>query len=394
MKLRTVHILFFLALSLESTFSWGQVNKLGTFKDEVIEVLRDDVLTRAAWALEQEPITITASRAERSAGGKNDFYSEGDYWWPNPEDPDGAYIQKDGQSNPENFTAHREAMIRFSKIVGTLASAYEVTGDAKYVEHAFKHLHSWFVNVETMMNPSLNYAQAIKGRVTGRGIGIIDTIHLMEVAQGVLVMKDAPVADAAVTREIEAWFAQYLEWLTSHPYGLEEMNWKNNHSTSWTMQVSSFSKLTGNEELLEFCRDRYRDFLLPRQMAENGSFPLELERTKPYGYSLFNLDAMASVVHILSDEDHNLWEYETRNGLSIKKGIKFLYPYIEEKVGWPYGQDVMYWEEWPVAHPFLLFGAEAYGNEEWFNTWRKLEHFPEEDEVIRNLPIRNPIIWL
>ena len=31
------------------------------------------------------------------------------------------------------------------------------------------------------MNPNLLYAQAIKGRFTGRGIGIIDTIHLVEV---------------------------------------------------------------------------------------------------------------------------------------------------------------------------------------------------------------------
>ena len=31
------------------------------------------------------------------------------------------------------------------------------------------------------MNPNLLYAQAISGRFTGRGIGIIDTLHLVEV---------------------------------------------------------------------------------------------------------------------------------------------------------------------------------------------------------------------
>jgi hypothetical protein len=40
-------------------------------------------------------------------GGKHDFYSEGDYWWPDEKNPNGPYIQKDGLTNPENFVAHR-----------------------------------------------------------------------------------------------------------------------------------------------------------------------------------------------------------------------------------------------------------------------------------------------
>jgi len=38
------------------------------------------------------------------------------------------------------------------------------------------------------MNPNLQYAQAIHGRFTGRGIGIIDTIHLVEVARALEVL--------------------------------------------------------------------------------------------------------------------------------------------------------------------------------------------------------------
>ena len=54
----------------------------------------------------------------------------------------------------------------------------------------------------------------------------------------------------------------------------------------------------------------------------------------------------------------------------------------------------MCWEEWPVAHPFLLFGSAQLKDEAMFDTWLKLEHFPTNNEVVRNLPIRNPIIWL
>lgn len=356
--------------------------------------LNSVIIQNAAWASEQEPQTVTAFRCDRSAGGIHDFYSEGDYWWPNPEDPEGPYIRKDGETNPDNFVDHRLAMIRFSKIVGSLASAYITTGDDKYVQLAFRHLNAWFVDTTTMMNSNLLYAQAIKGITTGRGIGIIDTIHLMEVAQGVLCMQKSRYADPEDMQAIKKWFSNYLDWLITHKNGIDEMNAKNNHGTCWVMQVASFAKLTENEEILEMCRRRYKEILLPDQMAEDGSFPLELSRTKPYGYALFNMDAMATICQILSTSEDDLWEYTAAQGQSMKKGISFMYPFIKDKSIWTYPQDVMYWNDWPVAQPSLLFGAIAYNDESSFNLWKELDHNPTVAEVERNLPIRNPIIWI
>jgi hypothetical protein len=53
----------------------------------------------------------------------------------------------------------------------------------------------------------------------------------------------------------------------------------------------------------------------------------------------------------------------------------------------------MYWNEWPVAQPALLFGAGALGHSQWLRIWEGLDHFPVNEEVIRNLPVRHPIIW-
>lgn len=400
MKIKLLILYSFLSICVagcgirsESNKEEKQKEEDGVNKEDIVEVLHDQVLKEAEWALQQASATVTAHVSERSAGGKHDFYSEGDYWWPDPENPEGPYIQRDGMTNPDNFVAHRLSMIRFSRIIGALASAYEITGDDKYVDHALKHMKAWFVDPETLMNPSLLYAQAIKGRVTGRGIGIIDTIHLMEVAQGLIVMQNASAIDKSLVAAIKNWFAQYLQWLTTHEYGSDEMNRTNNHATCWVMQVASFARLTGNEEILDFCRKRYKTVLLPNQMAVDGSFPEEIDRTKPYGYSLFNLDAMTAVVQILSDETHDLWNYKTPDGKSIKKAIEFLYPYVADKRTWPYPEDVMYWNNWPVAHPFLIFGAEEFDRKNWFETWKRLDHSPEVEEVVRNLPVRNPIIW-
>jgi len=363
-------------------------------KKEVINVLRNQILAEAAWAMKEQPITVTAQSSPRSAGGKHDFFSEGDYWWPNPSNADSPYIQKDGMTNPENFTAHRLAMIRFSRIVGALAAAWQLTGDKKYVLHAMQHCKAWFADKETYMNPNLLYAQAIKGRFTGRGIGIIDTIQLMEVAQSLLLMEKAEGMDQAALSVIRNWFVEYLQWLTTHKYGKDEMNAENNHGTCWVMQVAAFAKFTHNDTLLRFCSERYKTVLLPNQMAADGSLPRELKRTKPYGYSVFNLDAFAMICQILSTKENDLWNYTTPDGRSVKKGIDFLYPYVADKNKWPFAHDVMYWEDWPVAQPFLVFGADAYNNNQWLNTWKGLEHDPKVEEVIRNLPIRHPSIWL
>jgi hypothetical protein len=45
-------------------------------------------------ALTQQPITVTAQTSSRSAGDKHDFFSEGDYWWPNPVSVDSPYIKR------------------------------------------------------------------------------------------------------------------------------------------------------------------------------------------------------------------------------------------------------------------------------------------------------------
>jgi hypothetical protein len=363
------------------------------FHAQVVGVLRNQIMEEAAWALDQLPVTVTSATSPRSAGGKHDFFSEGDYWWPNPQSPDSPYVQKDGMTNPDNFIAHRIAMIRFSKIVGALASAYILTGDKKYFQHVLTHCLAWFVDTATRMNPNLQFAQAIKGRFTGRGIGIIDTIQLMEVVQGLLSMRTEKGADKEKVAAIRNWFAEYLHWLTTHKYGRDEMNAANNHGTCWVMQVAVFAKFTGDTKLMDFCSERYKTVLLPNQMAADGSFPQELRRTKPFGYSIFNLDAMATICQTLSTQHDNLWTYETADGRSIKKGIEFLYPYVADKSKWPFAKDVMYWDQWPVAQPFLVFGANAFHQQEWMNTWKKLDHAPAVEEVIRNLPVRHPLIW-
>jgi len=372
----------------------ARVKRANTVSIDVAAVERERVLDAAARLLKEPPVTITAFPAPRSAGGVHDFFSEGDYWWPDPKSPDSPYVQRDGMTNPGNFVKHREALFGFARAVSSLTAAYRLTGDTRYASHAVAHLMAWFVDEGTRMNPHLLYAQAIKGRFTGRGIGIIDTIHLIDVARAVEVLRASRAMDDAEAEAIVRWFRDYLTWLTTHKNGLDERNAKNNHGAWWVTQVAAFAHVTRDTAMLAACRDRFKTVLMPDQMAADGSFPLELKRTKPYNYSLFNLEGFAIICQILSTPDDNLWTFSTPDGRCMRKGMEFLYPYIADKSAWPYAKDIMHCDGFPSRRPMLLFAGIAFNEQKYVDLWRRLDPNPTDAEVRRNIPLTQPLLWV
>ena len=389
MKLASRLLPLFSLITLASSSLSAQQSAL-----DVAAFDRGRVIAAANRYLKEVPITITSSSSPRSAGGLHDFFSEGDYWWPDPQNPGGPYIQRDGMSNPDNFNDHRRYLMRLSLQVPALIAAWKLTGNVQYARHAVRHLRAWFLDERTRMNPNLQYAQAIHGRFTGRGIGIIDTIHLVEVARAIEVLEHSEALSGAELKGIKQWFVDYLNWMTTSKNGIDERDARNNHGTCWVMQVAEFAHLTGNEELMSYCRNRFRTVLVPNQIAADGSFPQELRRTKPYSYSLFNLEAMTAVCQILSTPADNLWTFQLPDGRGVQKAVAYLFPYIKDKKSWPLAKDVMYDDQWPMRQSSLLFAGLVFGNADYLNLWKTLRADSDVEEVIRNFFIRQPVLWV
>lgn len=354
----------------------------------------DRVLSAAQAYLKEAPITITTASSPRSAGGKHDYFSEGDYWWPDPKDPNGPYIQRDGMSNPENFTAHRHALIRFGLQVPALTAAWIISRERRYADHALKHLRAWFLNSDTLMNPNLQCAQAIHGRTTGRGTGIIDTIHLVEVARSIPHLCRSGTLTEDEENGIKGWFAKYLDWLTTSKNGQEERDAKNNHGTWWVAQTATFADSTGNAEVAAYCRERFETVLIPNQVSAGGSLPEELRRTKPYNYCLFNLAGYSTICQALSNKQKNLFVFSLPDGRGFGKAMTWMFPYLQNKASWPYPPDVEYFQYWPIRQPTLLFAGLALSRPEYIELWKKLPPQPNVEEIVRNNPIRQPLLWL
>lgn len=359
----------------------------------VAETDRQRILDAARKYLPMEPLTITAFHPADSPGGIHDFYSQADYFWPDPKNPNGPYINRDGQSNPQNFNEHRRVMIDLSMRMPALTAAWLLTKNSHYAKRAGDYLRAWFVSAATRMNPNLEFSQGVHGVSTGRSYGIIDTLHLVEVARAASFL-DAQALSSEEVQGVKEWFRKYLHWMKTSEKGKQERAAMNNHATCWALQASEFARLTGDEETRSEVHAWFTDTLLTNQLATDGYFPKELARTKPYSYSIFNFDVMAGLAQSMKGSGIDLTTYALPDGRGLCKAAEFLYPYLKDKSKWPYKKDVEHFDALPVRSPGLLFAGIACRREEYIALWKRLNPDPTDREIIRNYPIRQPLLWV
>ncbi|HEX4022070.1 MAG TPA: alginate lyase family protein [Acidobacteriaceae bacterium] len=351
-------------------------------------------ILKAAKAYVALPIrTITSFPSDRSPGGLHDYFSQADYFWPNPKNPTGPYINRDGQSNPDNFNGHRKAMIALSIQMPALTAGWLLTGDRRYGQHACEHLRAWFVTPATRMNPNLEFSQGVHGASTGRSYGIIDTLHLVEVARAASMVAPSMLS-AEENAALKNWFRSYLQWMKTSDKGKKERDARNNHATCWALQASEFARLIGDGETRGEVYRQYVDVLLPDQLGADGSFPQELTRTKPYSYSIFNFDVMATLCQSLKGVGPDALTFRLPDGRGICKAAEFLYPYLKDKNAWPYRKDVEHFDALPVRSPGLLFTGVACHRQPYIALWKTMNPDPTDPEIIRNYPIRQPLLWV
>lgn len=340
-------------------------------KDNAVQLNIDTaaLLAAATKMLAIAPATVTATRASRSAGGPHDYYSEGRYWWPDPAHPEGPYIRRDGESNPDLFTAHHDALDDFSNLVAVSTLAFLVSNDARFSDQAVRHLMAWLVDTATRMKPNLEYGQAIQGINKGRGIGIIDTKNLILVAVSIQHLAHRDQLEVADYDGMRQWFDDYATWLTTSSHGREERDNGNNHSTWWGAQLAAFAKLAGREDLLDTARLQYRR-QLALQMATNGSFPEELSRTRPAHYTQYNLDGFATFALLASGGKNDLWRYKSSHG-SLRKAVDRQAKFYRHPATW---RDTTALE--PVIQPeaatFLALAAQGYDDPTYAALYRQL----------------------
>src|SRR5262245_616143 len=262
---------------------------LGQSEDTLAHALAE-LEKEARQALALKPLSVMDKGVTPPSGDKHDYMSQAPYWWPDPAKADGRpYIRKDGQRNPEiSQVSDHESFDRVMAAVSTLGLAFRLTGKTAYALHAHRLVRTWFLDPATRMNPHLKYGQGIPGITEGRGIGIIETRGLPEMIDGVLLLSGSPRWSAEDEAGLQSWMKTYLTWLVTSSYGLEEGKNGNNHETWYDVQVAGLAFYTGQRDVarrtLEGARQR-----IAGQIDPDGRQPRELERTRSFDYSEFNL---------------------------------------------------------------------------------------------------------
>ena len=311
----------------------GTAGRMRDFTKRDRAALVDKLATEA---LRAGPWSVTYRRPSglNVDAGLNDYVSEGPYWWPDPKNAAGPYIRKDGQRNPDRFMGNHSDMDKMNDCVLALGMGAFLLGKPGCADHANQVLSVWFVDAKTRMNPNLQHGQMVRGISTGRGTGIIDTAGLIHAAQGVALLEMAGGLDAGVAQGVRRWYADYLKWLTTSKYGLDEKSSGNNHATWWTAQTASYAAFAGDSAAQRMCWDHYRNYLVPTEIQPDGSCPREEERTDSLGYSSMNLDAFATVCRLAQMAGVNLWHFRTPKGIGVEKSFHYLMPYVAQPDMW------------------------------------------------------------
>jgi len=303
-------------------------------RDSCVRSVAERLRTQADRSMHAGPWSVTFAPTRAASGSPHDFFSEGPYWWPDPKNPNGPYVRRDGEVNPDRFTAHDNALKEMAISVMTLGLASYVYDDAVYAQYAATVIRTWFADEKTRMNPHLEYGQAIKGVTSGRGIGIIDSTPFIWALQGMALLRETGFWSGTDQGAVEAWFRQYLQWLTTSRKGLDEKFNGNNHSTWWAAQAAAIAVYLNDSSTQDTLWTFYREYLVPHQIEPDGSCPLEEARTKSLSYSAMNLNGFAVFCRLAGSRGEDLWHFRSANGASMEKALQYLMPFVLEPHRW------------------------------------------------------------
>jgi len=352
--------------------------------EEEAEPIRSAIIRKEAWTqdsvrrlraeaekrLKDGPWTVASDRPKGIDLDPHEYYSEANYWWPDPGHPTGPYIRHDGQLNPIRFAGNKNALNAMCDAVFTLGTAAFLLDDARYAQRAARVINAWFLNPKTRMNPSLEHAQTIPGVDSGSGNGVLDGRVFIRAIQGMEFLAQTPYWDSKEEAGVRKWFADYLTWLTHSPNALDEKHSGDSHASWWTAQTAAVASFVEGRPAAQMPFNYYRDRIFPRQIRADGSAPREEARTRSLSLSASNLEAFTIVCRIAQVNGVDLWDVRAPNRATIATVIDYLSPYLSDPHKWDKEQTADFQND---GLYYLAFAGMGLKKPEYVALFRKLE---------------------
>src|SRR5206468_10167156 len=118
-----------------------------------------------------------------------------------------------------------------------------------------------------------------------------------------------------------------LSWMRESRHGRDESASKNNHGTYYDVQASAYALFIGRDDIARQTLAAAREKRIAAQVEPDGRQPLELARTRSWGYSIMNTDGLVDLATLGEHVGVDLWHYQTRDGRSLRSALLYLAPY-------------------------------------------------------------------
>ena len=306
------------------------------------------LLSDAALALNQQPLSVMTKEKTPASGDKHDYMSQARYFWADPTKPDGLpYINRDGESNPELDKLDRNRLGELANSVIDLSLAWYFGGDEKYAQKATELLRVWFFDKDTRMNPNLNYAQMVPGHDGGKGrsSGLIDTYSFVEMLDAVQLLEQSKSFTESDSRQLKAWFGEFMDWFLNSKLGKEDGRSANNHSIAYDAQAIAFALYAGNADVAKRILTEFPEKRIFKQIEPDGKQPRELVRTLGYHYSWYNLNHIIDIAMMGENYGVNIANATSPDGRNLYTALDFLAAYLGKQVSaWHPYQQISGWE--------------------------------------------------
>lgn len=284
-----------------------------------------------------QPLSVFDKK--KSFGPNKHYYSSiSHYAWPDADKPNGPYVIKDGQNNPEYAEYDGDALDKLAYRLEHLCTAYYITGNSAYKRAVEKQLKVWFLNKKTRMLPNFEYAQVLPGHNDNKGqtYGLAELSRFTVILESIMLFDYSKGLNEREKRKLKAWFNDFQEWL------LKSRQWHiitkvndNNITSSSYLALVEMSLFIGNKRVADKLANDYKERIIDAQIDDEGKQPAELRRTVGFGYSVGNLEEIIRFCLVMENLGVPLYK-ENQN--KIDKAIEYLYQFVDNHDAFPYQQ--------------------------------------------------------
>ncbi len=301
---------------------------------------RDVLMKKVMIEIGESDIVVT-NKKQCITGNKHNYESLSSYYWPDPNNPRGPYINKDGYVNPETLDYDREKIDKLAQRCTLFSKAYYYTKDRKFYRAFVRQIDAWFVNKKTKMNPDMRYSQIIKRKYhnQGQAHGIIDAYAFSRVLESVRLVEEVKPLPRSSSMELKKWFKNFSTWLKSSEQGKIESKQPNNHCPYYYSLLTNISIYIDDKQFVEEIIRNYPNVVLHRLIKVDGRQPGELIRTRAFHYSNLTLSAILDFCYMMERCGVNFYG---DNKVIIDKGFSFLLQYVDKQDAFP-GQEIGDW---------------------------------------------------